>query len=114
MSIRHTHEDGSEHEHATEMAPEAMAFLQKIEEIAGGLSPDEGMALRRLVKAGLMADEQTVEALTADTAGFHWDPYTGYYHYHYVQPAPMYVQAAPVYVYYPWWWYNQSWTKSTG
>lgn len=51
--------------------PEVVSFLQRVFDFAETLEPAEGMALRRLVRAGLMADDGTIEAvLNSDVSGF--------------------------------------------
>jgi hypothetical protein len=46
-------------------------FLQRLFDFADTLSPAEGRALRRIVRAGLLADDGTIEAvLTGDVSGF--------------------------------------------
>lgn len=111
-SSSHTHTDGTTHDHPTQLAPEVAGFLQKIEEFIGGLTPNEQEAMRCIMRAAQMADLSTIDAVTADTAGYHWDPFTGYNHVHYLPGAPVqYVLvpaavavAVPVgYYVYPWW-----------
>lgn len=58
-----------------ELAPDVMAFLQKIHDAANDWPQHEQLALRKLITAGMLADEQVVQALSDDTTG-----YGGYYH----------------------------------
>jgi hypothetical protein len=111
--VRHTHDDGTEHSHASRLAPEVAGFLQQVEEFAKGLHPEDAAALRRLIRAGMMADPATIESVTADTSGYHWDPFTGYNHTHHTPGTPIRyvaVQAsvavagpAGYFHLYPWW-----------
>lgn len=50
---------------------EVVSFLQRVFDFADSLEPSEGVALRRLIRAGLMADDGTIEAvLTSDVSGY--------------------------------------------
>jgi hypothetical protein len=109
---QHSHQDGTDHNHSTELAPEVGGFLQKVEQFISSLDPNEQTAMRRIMRAGQMAGLDTIDAVSADTAGYHWDPYTGYNHVHYTQgyplryvaiPAAVAVPVAVGYYVYPWW-----------
>lgn len=108
------HGGDTRQESSPELAPEAAGILEKLEAYAQTLDPREAMALRRLVQAGLLADEATIEKVTSDTAGYY---YPGYYYlapFHvppptlYIQPAVYTVPVAQTHyagvrVYQPWW-----------
>ncbi len=58
-------------QHGVEPPAEIVAFLTKVFAFADELPEQEGLALRRLVRAGLMADSSTVEAvLNSDVSGY--------------------------------------------
>ncbi len=58
-------------QHGAAPPPEIVAFLNKVFAFADELPDQEGMALRRLVRAGLLAESQTIDTvLNADVTGY--------------------------------------------
>lgn len=54
--------------------PAVVDFLQRVFDFAETMEPSEGLALRRLVRAGLLADDGTITSvLHDDTGGFSAD-----------------------------------------
>jgi hypothetical protein len=95
-----------------ELAPEVIAFLEKIGRFAETLEPTEANALRRIVEAGMVAAD-TPSSESGDTQGFYFNyNYVGFYQQYYghfaapnIQkhvPTPIPVGAPQLY--HPNWW----------
>jgi hypothetical protein len=87
------------------VAPEVEAFLQKIESYAQTLPQEEATALRRLIRAGLMADEKVAQEIANDdTGGYQYGYYYGNYYNYYGYYYPYYTYSYQnYYYYYPYW-----------
>ncbi len=58
-------------QHAAAPPPEVVSFLNKVFAFADELPEQEGVALRRLVRAGLLAESPTIDTvLNADVSGY--------------------------------------------
>ena len=71
-------QDGMESAPAVLLAPEVAALLQKVEDFAGLLDPQEAAALRRLLKAGILDHDGVHDGSGQDSIGYQQEWYRAY------------------------------------
>jgi hypothetical protein len=104
-SIRHSHPDGTSHTHVTVVAPAISALLQQLEDFVAALQPEESVALLRLVKSGLLAEDggASREPGGRDPYGHAWyRAYVATHHEHPGGATP--IGDGDVFPYLPAWW----------
>jgi hypothetical protein len=72
--VHHTHANGVTHGHTTTLVPNAVELLQQVEDFAASLQSEAAIALRRLVRSGVLADatEWTYTAVDAQVYDPAW------------------------------------------
>ena len=100
--VPHSHPGRGVHSHVTALAPPVIELFQQIEDFAASLPPDAASALRRLLRAGLVAEAREHDGSVAEVVGYQHDWYRAFIATQHEHPA-----AAPLtdpYLYRPPWW----------